>query len=82
MNNLAAVHLEMQARKRNEQYETEREQRTSLYTLFRAPVAEDSTIRHMAGRLGELTVGLGDFLAGLRCQLQSRFASEPAATAC
>jgi hypothetical protein len=82
MNNLAAVHLEMLARKRNEQYETEREQRESLYTLFRAPVAEDSAVRHMAGRLGEFAVGLGDVVAGLRCQLQSRFASEPAATAC
>ncbi len=27
-------------------------------------------------------VWLGDIVAGLRCQLESRFASEPAATAC
>ena len=82
MNNLAGVHLELLARKRNQQYETEREQRASLYTLFRAPVAEESATRQIPARLSEFAVALGALVAGLRCRLESRFASEPVATAC
>ena len=37
--------------------------------------AKESRIRRVA-------VQLGDLLAGLRCQLESSLASEPAATAC
>lgn len=30
----------------------------------------------------QVAISFGDFLSGLRCQFESRFASQPAATAC
>ena len=71
MNSLSEVHLEMNLRK----WQTEREQRERLSTLFRSPAAKDAGIQQIAGRLV-------DFVAEVRCQLESRFASAQTATAC
>ena len=69
MNSLSEVHLEMNLRK----WQTRnREQRERLYTVFRSPAAKDAGIQQIAGRLV-------DFVAEVRCQLESRFASETAA---
>jgi len=73
MNSYAEVNLEMNLRRRGLPYETEREQQARLYTLFRSPVPEESGIQQIAVRLGDL-------VAEVRCRLQSRFASETAAT--
>ena len=75
MNSLADLHFEQQIRRRGDPYETERERFASLVAASRSRDAQESRIRRMAVRLS-------DYVAGLRCQLQSRFALEPAADAC
>ena len=72
MNSLADLHAEQQLRRRGCPYENERERMARIVAASRSRDAKESRIRGMAVRLG-------DFVAGLRCQLQSRFASEPVA---
>lgn len=80
MNSMAevqyVVRFELEAQHRNLQ--TEREQ--DRWAWWMAAASEPRRARGAGIR--QLAVSLGDYLAGLRCQLESRFASEPAATAC
>ena len=76
MNSYAEMHFETHIRKRGLPYESEGKQIARIAASLR-PRREkkESRIRHLA-------VWLGDLIAGLQCRLESRFASEPAATPC
>ena len=74
MKTLADLHIEQQLRRKGDPYENERERMARIVAASRSRDAKESRIRPMAARLG-------DFVAGLRCKLQSRFASEPTAPA-
>jgi hypothetical protein len=75
MNDYALIHSETQLRRRGLPCESEGRHVTRIAAAVRPRRAKESRIRRVAVRLG-------DIVAGLRCQVQSRFASEPAATAC
>ena len=75
MNSLADLHFEQQLRRKGYPYENERERMARIIAASRSRDAKESRIRRLAVRLG-------GFMAEVRCQLESRLASEPAATAC
>jgi hypothetical protein len=76
MNRLADVHFELLLEKRGGMpYEPEFEERAKLVAASRPRGERSPALRQMAVRLG-------DFLAEVRCQLESRFSAEPRATAC
>ena len=75
MNDYALIHNETRFRSRGLPYESEGRQVARLAAAVRLPRAKESRIRRVAARLGE-------FVSWLRCQLQNRFASNPAATPC
>jgi hypothetical protein len=80
MNRLADAHnivlFEMETRRPELQAMREQDRRAWWISAASAPRG--------AKRLGirQLAVRLGDLVAGLRCQLDSRFAPEPVAKAC
>jgi hypothetical protein len=69
------VLLEMEMRQKSLEAEARQERWARLAAAGRAHKVREPGI-------GRMAVRLGDFVAGLRCQLQNRFASDPAATAC
>ena len=69
-----AMH-EMKYRTSSFQFEAEQDRMARLAAAGRSKGERVSGSWHMA-------VQVGDYVARLRCQLQSRFASEPGATAC
>ena len=80
MNSMAEVHytirFEEEARRRAQQTKLEQGQWEWWMAAANAP-------RRSRGlSIRQAAVSVGDFLSGLRCQLESRFASQPAATAC
>ena len=80
MNSLADAHrvvlFEMENRRPDLHAVREQDRRAGWIAALSAPQDErESRIRRVA-------VQLGDFVAGLRCQLESRFATEQQAVAC
>ena len=76
MNSHAEMHFETQIRSRGFPYESEGKQVARIAASLRPLRArKESRIRHVA-------IWLGALIAGLRCRLESRLASEPAATPC
>jgi hypothetical protein len=75
MNDYALIHNETRLRRRGLPYESEGRHVAGIAAAVWPRRAKESRIRRVAVRLGDIVVGL-------RCQVQSRFASEPAATAC
>ena len=76
MNSYAEMHFETQIRGRGFPYESEGKQVARIAASLRPRRAKkESRIQHVA-------VWLGDLVAGLRCRLESRLASEPAPTPC
>ena len=76
MNSHAEMHFETQIRRRGLPYESEGKQTARIAASLRPRRAKkESRIRHVA-------VWLGDLVAGLRCRLESRLASEPAPKPC
>ena len=80
MNSLAevqyTVRFELEAQRRYPQTKREQDQ-------WKWRMAAAAAQRRPTGLgIRQVAVGLGDFVAGLRCQLERRFASESAAAAC
>ena len=76
MNNYAEMHFETKLRGRGLPYESEGKQVARLAASLRPRRAKKES------RNRRVVVWLGDFVAGLRCRLESRLASEPTATPC
>ena len=75
MNDYALIYNETRLLRRGLPYESEGRQVARLAAAVRPPRAKESRIRRVA-------VWLGDFVAGLLCQLQNRFGSKPTAIPC
>ena len=75
MNSYAEMDFENQLRSRGLPYESEGKKVARIAAALRPRRTKES-------RIGRVAAQLGDFVAGLRCRLESRYASEPAATAC
>jgi hypothetical protein len=75
MNTFADVLFEMQLRTDSLQAEAQEERWSRLAAAGRSQAKRDLSMRRMAVRLG-------DYVSGLRCLLQSRFAADTAPTAC
>lgn len=75
MNTFADILFEMQLRTSSLQDEAKQERWSKLAAAGRSQAEREMGIRRMALRFG-------DYVTGLRCMLQRRFASEPGATAC
>ena len=69
-----AMH-EMKYRTSSFQFEAEQDRMARLAAAGHSKGKRVSGSRHVAAQVG-------DYVARLRCQLQGRFATEPAATAC
>ena len=80
MNSLAEVHyvVRFETEAQNRDLQTKREQDRWAWWM----AAASAPRRARGWSIRQVAVRLGDFVGGLRCQLESRFASEPAATAC
>lgn len=76
MNDYAEMHFETQIRRRGLPYESEGRQVARIAASLRPRRAKKES------RIRGLAVRLGDLVAGLRCRLESRLASEPASTPC
>lgn len=75
MNVYGAMHYESVIQRMNKPNKIQGEQAGWLAPVPRPRGTQESSVQRMAVRLG-------DVVAEVRCQLQSRFASEPVATAC
>jgi hypothetical protein len=69
------VLLEMQMRRNSLEAEAKQERWARLAAVGRSQPAREPVIRRVA-------VQLVDYISGLRCMLQSRFATESGVTAC
>ena len=75
MHDLSNALFEMQYRVKSMEAEVEHHRLAKLAAASRPRKERMFGVRRMAVRLGDL-------VAGLRCRLESRWASEPAATPC
>ena len=81
MKTLADVHFEMNLRGQGLTYEQGLPYETERELLARIALASPLQNTNESQLLRGL-IWLGDLVAGLRCRLESRFASEQAATPC
>ena len=76
MNSYAEMHFETHIRKRGLPYESEGKQVARIAASLRPRRAKKESRIRLAARW------LGDFVAGLRCQLGNRLASKPTPKPC
>ena len=76
MNSYAQGNFETQLRRRGLPYESEGKQVARMAASLRPRRAKKTS------RIRLVAAWLGDFVTGLRCQLESRLASKPAPTPC
>ena len=81
MNSMAEVQyvVQFETEIRSPYLQARRERERQEWWFAAAPASRGSTREWSIRRAA---VWLGDTVDGLRCQLESRFSSEPAATAC
>ena len=81
MNSMAEVQyvVQFELEAQNRALQTEREQDRWAWWMAEAYASRGAK---QESRIRRVAVWLDDVVAGLRCQLESRFASEPVATAC